>query len=67
LGEIDGYSTTAETTNFVNQEISGLASIYYPQTDTLDQIAQPQASLNLNNQRIINLASPQNPGDAVNI
>ena len=54
------YTDTTQSQLFVGNAISDLSSVYYPQTDTLNDIAAPTASLSLNSQRIINLATPQN-------
>ncbi len=54
------YSLTNKS--YVDTGLSGKLST----STTLNQIVAPTASVDLNNQRIINLASPQNPGDGVN-
>ena len=63
----NNYSDTTQSQLFVGNAISDLSSVYYPQTDTLNDIAAPTTSLSVNSQRIINLATPQNAQDAVNL
>lgn len=51
----NNYSTTTETTNYVNQEITGLATIYQSINTTLDEIPLAESVLDLNGQKISNV------------
>ena len=50
---------------YVDGEISALSTVYYPQTDTLNDIAVPTTSMDFNGQKLQNIGFNGDATDAV--
>lgn len=61
----NNYTDTTNSQAFVGNAIGDLSTVYMPIDQTLNNIPLATASLNVNNNKIINLTAGTDPTDAV--